>query len=167
MEVADFVDKLGMQAHPEGGYFAEIYRNSTVIAPEILEKNYSGERSLATSIYYMLKADQVSKLHQLKSDELWYYHHGSPLLVHVFFEDTYTSHILGIDVNKGQHPQIIIPAGAIFGAEVIDKASFTLVGCVVTPGFHFNDFRLVSRDEMLELYPGYNSIINKLTIDTK
>ncbi|HEX2936958.1 MAG TPA: cupin domain-containing protein [Bacteroidales bacterium] len=162
MEVVDFVDKLGMQAHPEGGYFAEIYRSSLTIGPKIAETEYPGERNLATSIYYILANNQVSKLHQLKSDELWYYHYGSTLLVHVFFENKYTPYVLGIDVNENQRPQIIIPAGAIFGAEVIDKASFTLVGCVVTPGFHFSDFRLVSRDEMLALYPDHNNIIHKL-----
>lgn len=163
MEVTDFVDKLGMQAHPEGGYFAEIYRSSFTIGPKIAGAEYSGERNLATSIYYILANNQVSKLHQLKSDELWYYHYGSPLLVHVFYENDYKSYILGMDVNESHRPQIIIPAGAIFGAEVIYKASFTLVGCVVTPGFHFSDFRLVSRNEMRVLYPGHDIIIQKLT----
>lgn len=163
MEVADFVDKLGMQAHPEGGYYCEIYRNKFTIGPKIAGIEYSGERNLATSIYYILANHEVSKLHQLTSDELWYFHYGSPLLVHVFFEDTYTTYILGIDVNENQQPQIIIPAGAIFGAEVLDKSSFTLVGCMVTPGFHFNDFRLADRTEMLASYPHHGSIIQKLT----
>lgn len=163
MKVVDFVDKLKMQPHPEGGYYAEIYRNNTVISPEILGKNYSGERSLATSIYYMLEADQVSRLHQLKSDELWYYHYGSPLLVHIFYKGSYKPCILGIDVSENQFPQVIIPAGAIFGAEVMDKTSYTLMGCMVTPGFHFSDFELIHGMEISAVYPHHTEIIKRLT----
>jgi uncharacterized protein len=163
MEAPDFVDKLNLHAHSEGGYFAEIYRNQTTLEPEILGKNYSGARQLATSIYYMLEANQVSRLHQLKSDELWYYHYGSPLLIHVFFDGLYSSYILGCDVLYNQQLQVIIPAGAIFGAEVIEKNSFTLMGCMVTPGFHFTDFRLVNYSEAATLYPNQIEIIKKLT----
>jgi predicted cupin superfamily sugar epimerase len=64
---------------------------------------------------------------------------------------------------KNQVPQVIIPAGAVFGAEVMDKGSFTLMGCMVTPGFHFSDFSLISFSELADQFPDYQEIMRKLT----
>jgi uncharacterized protein len=154
----EWINYLHLQAHPEGGYFSENYRNSIELT---INNKYSGKRSLATSIYYMLESGQVSKLHQLKSDEIWYFHLGSPLVVHLFLDNSYQSYMLGVNIN--QVPQLIIPAGAIFGAEVVEKKSFALIGCMVSPGFHFEDFELINRSEILSKFPNQKSIIEKLT----
>lgn len=156
----DWITYLNLTAHPEGGYFCENYRNSIKIT---LNETHAGKRNLATSIYYMLEYGQVSKLHQLKSDELWYFHYGSPLKVHVFNDDRYQSYTLGADIKEKQLLQLIIPAGAIFGAEVMGKDSFSILGCMVTPGFHFSDFKLITQDEIMPNFPDQKNIIQKLT----
>ena len=163
MKSSEIIKTLGLIAHPEGGYFKEIYRNKEEISDRELVQKYSGKRQLATSIYFLLESGQVSKLHQLKSDELWYFHHGSPLIVHQFNEGEYTSIVLGPNIDKDESCQVIIPAGTIFGAEVKDHNSFTLIGCLVSPGFHFDDFRLVSYQEVMQQFPSCEAIISKLT----
>lgn len=163
MTSTSFIQQLNLLPHPEGGYFREIYRNEKEVPGNLLSEQYSGNRNLATSIYFLLESGQVSKLHQLKSDEIWYYHTGSPLHVHIFSGKNYKKLTLGPDVEKNQKLQIIIPAGSIFGAEVILQQSFTLMGCMVSPGFHFDDFRLVTGNELYSSFPEHKSIIKNLT----
>jgi predicted cupin superfamily sugar epimerase len=157
-----WIQHLGLTPHPEGGYFKEVYRNENLISDVELSRTYSGKRNLATSIYFMLESGQVSKLHRLQSDEIWYFHHGAPIKVHVF-DDQYSTYILGTNYQLNQLLQLIIPAGAIFGAEVIGTKTFSILGCMVSPGFHFDDFELISFQEMKTLFPTYKSIIEKLT----
>jgi predicted cupin superfamily sugar epimerase len=138
-----FIEKLGLEKHIEGGYYRETYRS------KVSHEN----RSLSTSIYFLLKSGQVSKFHKLKSDEIWYYHHGSPILIHMINkEGEYSQGILGINSDQ-ESPQLIIPADTIFGAEPVDRESFSLVSCMVSPGFDFEDFTLYSTQELIKMYP--------------
>jgi predicted cupin superfamily sugar epimerase len=70
---------------------------------------------------------------------------------------------LGCQIDKGQQPQLIIPAGTIFGAYLNEPDSFTLIGCMVSPGFDFKDFKLLDKNELISQYPQYIEIIEKLT----
>jgi predicted cupin superfamily sugar epimerase len=154
---------LNLQPHPEGGWFKEIYRNNEIITDIELNTKYSGKRNLATSIYFMLQCGNVSKLHRLKSDELWYFHYGSPLKVHLFHNGEYRAIIMGTDFKKEEQLQLIIPAGAIFGAEVEAPEGYTVLGCMVIPGFHFDDFELLTFMQVIEQYPNYKEVIKRLT----
>ena len=120
-----FIDNLRLIPHVEGGYYREIYKNIKQL----------GDRPLSTTIYYLLKSGQVSKFHKLLSDEIWFYHYGSPLIIHMIgISGEYCNYILGMDIVNQQKPQIIVPAGTIFGAEVMDINTFGLVSCMVSPG---------------------------------
>lgn len=159
-KVTQIIKHLSLKPHPEGGYYKEIYRCNiyTLI-------NKSGQnRSLSTSIYYLLLSDQVSLLHELKSDEIWYHHLGSQLTIHCFdYKSGYKKLQLGSKVENEEMPQVIIPAGTIFGAEVNGSNTFVLTGCMVSPGFDFNDFKMTDRTGLLEKFPDYKEIIVKLT----
>ncbi len=151
---ADFwINHLQLTAHPEGGYFKEIYR----------AKVMHGNRNIATSIYFLLKKEEVSHLHRLTADELWYYHQGSALKVTVINQEgKLQEYFVGPDTAKGQTLQLIIPAGSIFGSEVIE-GEFSLVGCMVSPGFDFRDFELFTTSQLMKNYPQYESSILRLT----
>ena len=145
-----------MNPHPEGGYYTETYRSPI----EIPGKN----RQLMTSIYFLLEAGQVSHLHRIKSDELWFFHSGSPLTVHVIDEEgKYLAHSLGNDLESGQVPQLLVPAHAIFGSSMDLKEGYSLVSCVVAPGFDFEDFELFTAEDLLPEYPEHEAIIKRLT----
>lgn len=106
----------------------------------------------------------MSHLHRIKSDELWYFHTGSTLSIHVIdLGGEHKTIRLGPDVEKGQVFQGIVPAGCWFGAIVDDADSFCLVGCTVAPGFDFDDFELGDREQLLQLYPQHYKIIKLLT----
>ncbi len=166
-EPEEIIDILRLTPHPEGGCFYENYRSeeNTSIAVE-QEKQEKNLRNLSKSIYFLLKGNQVSAFHRLKSDELWYLHLGSPLIVYFILKSgDLIVHMLGNDLTKNERPQLIIPRGTLFGAEVMDKYSFALIGCMVSPGFRFDDFELSGSEDLLTLYPQHSSIINKLTLN--
>ncbi|GMQ25763.1 cupin domain-containing protein [Algoriphagus sp. oki45] len=155
--IAELVHLLDMKAHPEGGFYAETYRS-----PQSILKS-GGERSLITSIYFLLRSEDVSHFHRIQSDELWFWHEGSPLTVHLLTEKGHEKLKLGPVNSEGCRPQHLVPAKTIFGSTVDDSDSYALVSCVVAPGFDFRDFELFSADDLAPLFPDAEEIIKKLT----
>jgi uncharacterized protein len=166
MQKADFwIGRLNLARHPEGGYYRETYRSSGTF-PSAGEGNPDGRRCWATSILYLLKNTERSRLHRIQSDELWFYHAGSPLTVHVFPENgNPSSFTLGLPTSKGEVFQETVPAGCWFGALPAspEDEGFSLVSCVVAPGFEFRDLSFASRDAMLAKFPEHRTIIEILT----
>ena len=159
-----YIKKLGLVKHPEGGWFKEVYRSSEVIKKEYLPPRFHGERHHSTSIYFLLTSDTFSAFHRIHSDELWHFYAGSPVTVYMIDEGgKYSEVILGSDPEEGEVFQFAVPAGVWFGAMVNVPDSFTLIGCTVAPGFHFDDFSLGKREELTLNYPQHKDIIEKLT----
>lgn len=163
-ETQRLIEHLKLQPHPEGGYYSEIYRSPGLIPALALADTHSGYRRFMTSIYFMLVSGQVSKFHRLKSDEVWYYHSGSAISLHMIFPDgSYRRKILGNDLAAGQSYQVVVPAATWFGATVDQEDFYALLGCAVAPGFEFDDFELADRAELLAEYPQHAPIIGQLT----
>lgn len=156
----DFISQLQLEAHPEGGFYKSTFAASEGVA------THNGSRSLYTSIYFLLRSDDISHLHRLQSDELWYYHAGSPLTVHMIYPDgTYEAKKLGLNIANGEAPQILVPKHTIFGSSVDDVDTFSLVGCMVAPGFDFADFELFTQEELLKDYPQHETVIRKMAYE--
>ena len=159
-----YIEKLGLLKHPEGGWFKEVYRSDEMIKKEHLPERFSGERNHSTSIYFMLTSDTFSAFHRIKSDELWHFYDGSPVTIYIIdAAGKYSEIVLGRNQESGEVFQCVIPMGVWFGAKVNKPDSFSLVGCTVAPGFHFDDFELAERDVMIKAYPEHIEIIEKLT----
>ncbi len=159
-----YIEKFQLKPHPEGGYYKEIYRAGDMILPDHLPKRYKSSRNLSTSIYFLLEGNQVSNFHKLKSDEQWHFYDGSSIVIYVIDEGGNLNKILlGRNIEKGESIQTVIKHNSWFGAELLDKTSFALIGCTVSPGFDFSDFELGKRAKLLNEYPDYEYIITKLT----
>lgn len=156
-----YIRHLGMEPHPEGGY----YKRSFASAEEM---DVNGQkRNLFTSIYFLLESGDVSHFHRLKSDEVWYFHAGSPLIVHMIDEaGSYREMKLGLDIENGEMPQAIVPRNSIFGSSTIEGGTFSLVGCMVSPGFDFEDFELFTQEQLMENYPQHEKVIRQLAYRT-
>jgi uncharacterized protein len=142
-----WIVKLGLEPHPEGGYFRQTYKSELMIVPgvpgralteskkrhsqsphskiakgAILEwgtERFSSARAASTAIYFLLKEGNFSALHRLRSDEMWHFYAGSPLAVHVIARDGEYSPIrLGRDPDRGEVFQAVVKAGCWFGAEI-------------------------------------------------
>ncbi|QQM32528.1 cupin domain-containing protein [Martelella lutilitoris] len=136
MTAEAIIDALDMKPHPEGGWFAETFRDA------------AGEagRGASTLIYFLLKAGERSHWHRLLTTvEVWHYYAGAPLKLMVSPDGRATETMtLGPDIMAGERPQGVIPAGHWQAAE--STGDFTLVGCTVAPGFIFDDFELAAPD---------------------
>jgi predicted cupin superfamily sugar epimerase len=153
-----YIENLNMQAHPEGGYYASVFRHAIFISEEAHPAIPEGGRSLSSTIYYLLHSGEVSRFHRLGSDEMWFFHDGCPMVIHTFRNGVYAKQLLGLDIANGQMPQQLIEAGTIFGAEPMHAGSFSLVSCMVSPGFDFQDFHLCSLGELMSEAPSFKSL---------
>lgn len=159
-----YIEKLNLIAHPEGGYFKEVYRADEIIQTEHLPDRYTSKRNFSTSIYFLLEGEQISKFHKLKSDEIWHFYDGSPINIFLLSSDgNLKDSILGKNLDKNESLQIVIKKGNWFGAKVIEKNSFSLIGCTVSPGFDFEDFELADIEKLLKKFPVNQKIIKELT----
>ena len=156
-QAEQLIQHLALQPHPEGGFY-----KSTLRSEESLEVE-QGIRPYYTSIYFLLRSQDISHFHRLQSDEVWYYHGGSALTLHIIHPDgTYEAKKLGLDVANGEQPQLVVKKHSIFGSSVDALNTFGLVGCMVSPGFDFADFELFTQEDLLQLYPQHEAIIRRL-----
>ena len=160
-----WIEKLQLEAHPEGGYFRQTYRSDVMIAREALPAGFAGARAASTAIYVLLEGENFSAFHRLRSDEVWHFYAGDPLVVHVISpEGSYSSILLGCELEAGQVLQAVVLAGCWFASHVADWSSFAVVGCTVAPGFDFEDFKLGEREELVARYPQHRVLIEGLTL---
>ena len=124
-----WIDKLRLEPHPEGGYFRQTYRSDVTIAREALPPEFGGARAASTAIYFLLEGENFSAFHRLRSDEVWRFYAGSPLVVEVI-EPTgsRSSILLGDDSDVGQAFQAVVRAGCWFASHVADWKGWSLVG---------------------------------------
>jgi predicted cupin superfamily sugar epimerase len=148
---AEIMERLRLERHPERGFFVESYRSSLVI--EGLP--HGAPRAAGTAIYFLLTAEQpATYLHRLRSDEIFHFYEGGPLEVLCLREgEPPVIHRLGLDLARGERPQLVIPAGTWFAAELVPGAPHCLFGCTVAPGFEFADFELASGPELAARFP--------------
>jgi predicted cupin superfamily sugar epimerase len=138
-----WITELGLQRHPEGGWFAETWRSAHTFTPT----GYAGPRAAATGIYFALFPGEESAWHVVRSDELWLWHAGGPLALRLGGSGdapapAAESTVLGPDVAGGARPQVRVPGGVWQSAAPLGDDP-VLVSCVVAPGFDFADFRMV------------------------
>jgi len=161
MDYKNIVEQLNMLPHPEGGYYKEEYRSKGIISNL---PNFSGDRNYCTSIYFLLTSANFSGFHRIKQDEIWHFYSGSPLAVHVIdLDGNYTKHIIGMNIENNQFPQLTVPANCWFASSVENEDSYSFVGCTVAPGFDFNDFELAKRETLIAEHPQHKEIITTLT----
>ncbi len=161
----DWIKRLGLESHPEGGYFRETYRASGIIPGQVLPSSFAGgDRVFSTGIYFLLKSGQSSALHRIQSDELWHFYAGSGLtIVTLASTGERRDLLLGSNFEEGEQFQAWVPAGSWFGAYVTSADSYALVGCTVAPGFDFRDFEMGERQSLIDQFPQHQDIISRLT----
>ncbi|CAB3662017.1 Uncharacterized conserved protein [Achromobacter denitrificans] len=159
-ESADtLIRRLALQPHPEGGYYRETYRAAGAVT------RADGKRLAAsTAIYYLLCDGAWSAWHRIRADELWHFHAGAPLHVHVLAPDGgYRRLRLGNALaDEGAEFQGVVPGGSWFAAELAEPGGYALAGCTVAPGFEFSEFELADAGELRRLYPAQAELIARL-----
>lgn len=179
------IRQFGLEPHPEGGHYRETYRSPMRVDVA------AGRRAASTAIYYLLERGDHSAWHRIASDELWHFHAGSALHVHVLDgHGGLTTHRLGDPLREpGCDFQAVVPAGRWFAAELAVDAglapafphdgpgrtgtaadasdggaldAFAFVGCTVAPGFEFSEFELADPEALVRQYPAHADLIRRL-----
>jgi len=163
-KITQIVDLLDLKPHPEGGYYKETYRSKGFIDETSLGAMYTGNRNYSTCIYFLLTSENFSAFHRIHQDEVWHFYEGSTISLHTISpEGKHETVQIGNDLEKGEVPQYVVPGGCWFAAELEKDLTYALVGCTVSPGFDFSDFELISRQDLLDLFPQHEDIILTLT----
>jgi uncharacterized protein len=137
------IDRLALQAHPEGGFYRQSYRSAKL-----------------SSIYYLLCGDSFSAFHRLASDEIWHYYRGSPVTIEIIDAD---GRARRMQIGAEDCWQAAIPAGSWFAAHLAIVDSYTLVGCDVAPPFRFDEFKLGERAQLTADFPQHRELIDRWT----
>ena len=148
MEANEYIQKLKLEPHPEGGYYRQVFGNDA-----------SGKKDIST-IYYMLTDSDMSAFHRLhEMTEIWYYHAGEPLNIYVIDTD---GKLIVHNLSPDGEMQVVIHPEQWFAADIPSKEGFCLVGCAVAPAFTFENFELGRKEELLQRFPQHAEVIQKL-----
>lgn len=156
------VEHLGLQPHPEGGFYVETWR-SPVRVPTA-----RGERAAMTVIHFLLPEGAFSAFHRVHADEAWHHVDGAPVELHVLAADgsDYRLHRLGPWRHEAHRSHVVVPAGAWQAARPVGTG-FALVSCTVAPGFDFEDFEMADRDRLPALRPDLAPLIADLCLPAR
>lgn len=128
------IETLGLRPHPEGGHYVEVFRDSRGVG-----------RPASTAIYFLLRRGERSHWHRVDAAEIWLWHAGAPLSLFISADGKGQQEVaLGVDLGAGERPQAAVPAHAWQAAQ--SQGEWTLVSCVVAPGFEFSGFELAAPD---------------------
>lgn len=174
--IESIISRYKLEPHPEGGYYRRVYQSNLSLPQSALTSEHQGDRYASTAIIFMLTRTSISRLHVIASDEMWHFYDGDPVAVIEFWKrpsgdqelQSYQISVLGRP-SLGLACTHVVPAGRWFGccplsALLPDLAGdatewakahqqgYSLVGCTVSPGFDFDDFKLLSRSEAIKRF---------------
>jgi len=163
-DAAYWIEKLEMEKHPEGGWFRETYRSDEHIAADNLPGRYTSDHCFSTTIYFLLKEEEQSVFHRLKSDETWHFYTGTSVLrISIISREGELSHfLLGPNPDYDEVFQVLAPKNHWFAAELTNSEGYALIGCTVAPGFEYADFEMASRENLIQQFPQHERLIQKL-----
>jgi len=164
---ADEVKRLlGLQPHPrEGGWYVRTWEAAEFVsADSFTDARYAGARRTSTAIYYLLEPGTFSAMHVLASDEVFHHYLGGAVEMLQLFEDGSSKvTVIGKDIAAGERPQHVVPRGVWQGSRLLHAEGFALLGCTVSPGFEFEDYRDASAEELIARWPREAERIRALT----
>lgn len=130
------IEQLGLQSHPEGGWYRETWRGP----------DNSKARAEGTAILFLLKSGESSHWHRVDAHEMWFWQAGDPLELSIAESDAgpVETVTLSADIAAGHRLQGHVAKDAWQAARPAAGGTkgYTLVSCVVVPGFEFAGFTL-------------------------
>ncbi len=156
LSARDLIKRYGLRPHPEGGHFREIHRSARGVGTP---DGYPGPRSALTAIYFLLSAGEFSAFHRVRSEEVWVHLAGAPLEL-VLMNRAPRTHLLTPAGGEGM-PLVVVPSHTLQAARTL--GDWTLVTCLVAPGFDFADFEMPSRDDLLRGHPAHAEVVRRFT----
>jgi predicted cupin superfamily sugar epimerase len=158
MTAAEVKQLLHLQPHPrEGGWYVRTWEAAEFIA------STAGSRRTSTAIYYLLEPETFSEMHVLESDEIFHHYLGGSVeMLQLLADGTAALTVIGKDIAAGEKPQHVVPRGVWQGSRLL-SGDWALLGCTVSPGFEFEDYRAAGFEELAAHWPLQRERIRALT----
>ena len=166
MTVEEVKKILGLAPHPrEGGWFVRTWEAPEFVEPESFkDARYGAPRRTSTAIYYLLEPVTFSEMHLLESDEIFHHYLGGPVeMLQLFADGSSKVTVIGKDIAAGEVPQHVVPRGVWQGSRMLRDGEWALLGCTVSPGFEFVDYKDAGEEELMAKWPGEAERIRGLT----
>lgn len=157
MNAQHWIDRLGLQPHPEGGWYKETYRAGFQVTPQ----GGTAATSAVTSIHYLLENEEFSSFHRIAYPEIWYHHEGGAFDIHEI-DSAGNYRVRRLGKGEGEHLSLVVEPGVWFAAEVAGKEGYGLVSCAVAPGFDFAVFEMGRREVLFPAYPQHEEVLLRL-----
>ena len=157
MNINDIIQGLNLKRHPEeGGFYCETFRSEQRVGIQ--------DRSLYTAIYYLLTPDTFSRIHRLKSDEIFHFYLGDPIeMVQLHPDGRVEMFNIGNDILNGFKPQVLVPKNVWQGSRLLPGGRYALMGTTMSPGFEYSDYETGQREQLIQQYPDHERMIVDLT----
>jgi predicted cupin superfamily sugar epimerase len=103
-------------------------------------------------------------MHVLSSDEVFHFYLGDPVEMLQLWPSGESKVVrLGSDLAAGEQVQVVVPASVWQGTRLIGSGQVALLGCTVSPGFDYADYRSGSYEELAAGWPAEAERIRALT----
>src|SRR3954471_10499345 len=90
----------------EGGFFRETYKSPQNVDLPL----YSGPRSLATAIYYLLTPETFSRMHRVPGEEIFHFYLGDSIdMLQLKPDASGEIVVMGHDIASGMKVQHVVP----------------------------------------------------------
>jgi len=144
----DWIARLSLAPHPEGGWFRRIYTDSQQLVLD------SGARPRASSIHYLLSRDSPQGfLHRNRSTILHYLQSGGPVEYALFDPQRRSLQRVVLGTDAGQSLFLEVPGGIWKGSRLLAQAEHALVAEVVLPGFDEADHAFMTLADLQRDFP--------------
>ena len=166
MNVEDVKKILGLVKHPrEGGWYVRTWESEELVAASCFDEGrYDGARRTSTAIYYLLEPGTFSEMRVLGSDEIFHHYMGGAVeMLQLLADGSSQRVVIGCDLEAGERPQHVVRRGVWQGSRLLRSEGWALLGCTVSPGFEFVDYRDAGAEELIAKWPGEAEMIRGLT----
>ncbi len=154
---------LDLKPHPEGGFFSETYRSKEIYPKDKLPERYNSDRCFFTSIFFLITENSFSAFHKLQTDEIWHFYEGNPVELFIITQNRELLKIvLGDKPEYGMRYTHLVEKNCWLAAK-LESGNYALTGCTVAPGFEYEDLEMGDRKKLVNEFPEYKEIIERLT----
>lgn len=129
--------RLQLMPHPGFGSYARMFKSAVSVVAD------TGVRPASTAIWHLLGAGQSSRWHVVDVDEIWHYIEGETLILLVYHPASgrFERHRLG-PFDDNAVPFVVVPGGCWQAVDEVGE--YVLCTCLVTPGFEYQGYSLIS-----------------------
>lgn len=160
----EYIKTLNLIPLPLGGYYVESLHATTKVKP--LDTSGRQARDAYSVIYLLLRGSDINAWHKMKSEETYFHHKGSHIILHIIHEDgRYETNTIGDPQEDGKARfHCHVPKNVWFALELEDKNGYCVFSEAAGPGFDYEDLEVGDKEKMLEMFPQHKEVIEKFCL---